>query len=198
MKTRSTIQILVPALLFTAATIPVAYSQQPLPDDKKRALHRFDPADIFPEEREPARGRRRRQRNVGPAASSSASGASENPASPSERLRSLVPVASPTPTRRASGATADPSPASTLQPLTRDSAPLSEATPSTTPIPEATRQIDAMAAVQSPKLPSAVASDDQTDSGLRFPLYFIIPMICLILAALVALIIGLKKQLRTP
>jgi hypothetical protein len=200
MKTRSTIQMLVPALLLATATIPVAYSQEPLPDNKKRALHRFDPADIFPEERQPARNRRSRKRNEGPAPPSRASaptsrapGASENPA----RLRSLNPIESPTPTRRASGATADPSPAPTREPLTQDSAPLSEATPSTTPTPEATPQIDAMAAVQSPQLPSAV-DGDQSDSSLRFPLYLIIPMLCLILAALIALIIGLKKQLRTP
>jgi hypothetical protein len=188
-----------------AVTIPVAYSQEPLPDDKKKALHRFDPADIFPEERQPVRGRRSRQRNEGPAApprassrtSSSAaptaSRASENPASPSARLRGLNPVEPPTPTRRASGATADPSPAPTLEPT-----PLSEATPSPTPTPEATPQIDAMAAVQSPELPSAIAGGDQTDSGTRFPLYFIIPMLCLILVALIAVIISLKKQLRTP
>jgi hypothetical protein len=193
MKTRSTIQILVAALLLAAVTVSAAYSQEPLPDDKKKALHRFDPADIFPEERQPVRGRGRKQRNERPAAPSVASGAPENPASSAARLRSLDPPQSPAPTPRASGATVNPSPAPTLEPT-----PLLEATPSVTPTPEATPQVDAMAAVQSSGLSSAVAGGDQTDSGERFPLYFLIPLLGLILFALVALIISLKKQLRTP
>jgi hypothetical protein len=208
MKTRSAIRILVPALLLAAATVSAAYSQEPLPDDKKKALHRFDPADIFPEERQNVRGKARKPRNERPRASSVASsvvpsvpsGASENPAA-TERLRSLDPLPSPTPAPRASGARVNPSPAPTLEPLTRDSAPpssLSEATPSVTPTPEATPQADAMAAVQSSGLSSAVVGADQADSGERFPLYLLIPLLGLILVALIALIIGLKKQLRTP
>jgi hypothetical protein len=194
MKTRSTIQILVPALLLTAVTFAAAYSQEPLPDDKKRALHTFDPADIFPEEREAPRGRgKRRQRSEGSAISPGAVRAPENPASPSPRLRSLDPPQSPTPNRRASGAIADPSPAPTLEPT-----PLPETTPSVTPTPEVTPQISSVAAVQSPELSSAVAGGDQTDSAERFPLYLLLPTLGLILIALIAIIVSLKKQLRTP
>jgi hypothetical protein len=189
MKTRSTIQILLPALLLTAASLSAAYSQEPLPDEKKKALHRFDPADIFPEEREVRRGGRRRQRNEG----SAVSGATGNPSSPSARLRSISPAPPPTPISRASGAKTDPTPAPTPEPT-----PSLEATPSITPIPEVTPQINAMAAVQSSNLSSAVSGGDQTDSGERFPLYFLLPMLALILFALIVLIVNLKKQLRTP
>jgi hypothetical protein len=190
MKTRSAIQSLLPALLLTAATLSAAYSQEPLPDAKKRALHRFDPADIFPEEREATRsGGKRRQRNGG----SAVSGAPGNPSSPSTRLRSLSPAQAPTPIPRASGAKADPSPAPTLEPT-----PLLEATPSITPTPEVTPQINAMAAVQSRDLSSTVSGGDQTNTAEGFPLYFLLPMLGLILFALIVLIISLKKQLRTP
>jgi hypothetical protein len=187
MKTRSAIQILIPALLLTAATLSVGYSQEPLPDEKKRVLHRFDPADIFPEEREGTRsGGRRRQRNE----RSAVSGATGNP---SARLRSIDPVQPTTPIPRTSGVKADPSPAPTQEPT-----PLLEATPSITPTPEVTPQINAMAAVQSPGLSSTVSGGDQTDNTQGFPLYFLLPMFGLILFALIVLIISLKKQLRTP
>ena len=190
MKTRSAIHLLLPALLLTAATLSAAYSQEPLPDEKKRALHRFDPADIFPEEREATRGgSKRRPRNQGPAVS----GAPGNPSSPSARLRSITPAQTPTPIPRAASAKADPSPAPTPEPT-----PLLEATPSITPTPEVTPQINAMAAVQSPGLSSTVSGVGQTENGERFPLYFLLPLLGLILFALIVLIIGLKKQLRTP
>jgi hypothetical protein len=190
MKTRSTIQILVSALLLTAVIFFDAYSQDPLPVEKKRALHRFDPADIFPEEREAPRSRgRRRPRNEGNAPSA----ASANPASSSARLRSINPAQSPTPTPRASGATVNPSPAPTLAPT-----PVLQTAPSITPTPEATPPINAMAAVQSPDLSPAVASGGQTDGGEGAPLYFLLPMLALILFALIVLIVSLKKQLRTP
>jgi len=192
MKTRSAIQTLVPALLLTAATLSTAYSQEPLPDDKKEALHRFDPADIFPEEREVPRGRpKRKPRNQGSIVSSGASGAPGNPASQSPRLRSVDPDPSPTPTPRTSGATVNPSPATTLEPT-----PVAETTPSATP--EVTPQVSAVAAVESSGFSSAVAGGDRTDSSERFPLYYLLPMLGLILFALIALIINLKKQLRTP
>jgi hypothetical protein len=186
MKTRSTIQILFFTLLLTAAPFFAAYSQESLPVEKKKALHKFDPADIFPEEREAPRGRgKRRQRNEGAAAPET----SENDA----RLRSLTPPVTPPPTRRASGATADPSPAPTLEPT-----PLLQTEPSITPTPEATPQIDAIATAQSSDLSSAVAGGGQTDSGEGVPLYFLLPMLGLILFALIAIIVSLKKQLRTP
>jgi hypothetical protein len=189
MKTRSAIQTLVAALLLTAA--PLSYSQEPLPDEKKKALHRFDPADIFPEEREVPRGRpKRRPRNQGSPVSSGA-GASENPASQSTRLRSFNPDPSPSPPPRTSGARVNPSPAPTLEPT-----PLAETTPSATP--EVTPQVSAVAAVESSGLSSAVADGDRTDGGERFPLYYLLPMLGLILFALIAVIINLKKQLRTP
>jgi hypothetical protein len=192
MKTRSAIQTLVAALLLTAVTHWAGHSQEPLPDDKKKALHRFDPADIFPEEREVPRGRpKRRPRNVGSTVSPGASRAPENPASQSTRLRSFNPDPSPSPTPRTSGATVNPSPAPTLEPT-----PLVETTPSATP--EVTPQVNAVAAVESSGLSSAVAGGDRTDSGEPFPLYFLLTVLGLILFVLIALIIGLKKQLRTP
>jgi hypothetical protein len=186
MKTRSTIQILFCTLLLTAAPLFAAYSQESLPVDKKQTLHKFDPADIFPEEREATRGRgRKRQRNEGAAARETA----ENDA----RLRSLTLPATPAPTPRASGATADPSPAPTQEPT-----PLLQTEPSITPTPEAAPQIDAIAATQSSDLSTAVAGGGQTDRGEGVPLYFLLPLLGLILFALIAIIVNLKKQLRTP
>jgi hypothetical protein len=189
MKTRSAIQTLVAALLLTVATLSTTYSQEPLPDEKKKALHRLDAADIFPEEREVPRGRpKRRTRNQGSILSS---GARENPASQSQRLRSFNPDPSLSPTPRTSGATVNPSPAPTLEPT-----PVAETTPSATP--EVTPQVSAVAAVESSRLSSAVAGGDRNDSAERFPLYYLLPMLGLILFVLIALIINLKKQLRTP
>ncbi len=192
MKTRSTIQILFTAILFTAGALSTAYSQEPLPPDKKRALHRFDPADIFPEERESTRGAgRRRQRREGPAASA----APKNPAPSSNRLRSLTPA----PTPRVSAAKAKPSPAPTLAPTPQVEA-TATSTPelAATPQIEATPQFDAVAAVQSSGISPQVPGGDQVGDGDGFPLYFLLPMLGLIVFVLIALIISLKKQLRTP
>jgi hypothetical protein len=195
MKTRSTIQILFIAILFIAAALSTAYSQEPLPPDKKRALHRFDPADIFPEDRESTRGAagRRRPRREAPAASA----APRNQAPPSNRLRSLTPA----PTPRVSTAKAKPSPA----PTTTPSPQVAEATPTSTPAEsaatpqvEATPQFDAMAAVQSSGISPQVPGGDQVGSGDGFPLYFLLPLLGLIIFVLIALIVSLKKQLRTP
>jgi hypothetical protein len=184
MKKGSKIQILLSAVLLTAFGVTAAYSQGPIPEDKKRALHRFDPADIFPEEREATRGRpRRKQRSEREAE------AGERAASPSTRLRSLDLPEAPAPAPRETRA--NPAPAPSLAPT-----PISETAPPAAPTAEPTPQPAAAGEVQSSGISASVNGGDHAGPG--FPLYFLLPMIGLVLFALIMLIISLKKQLRTP
>jgi hypothetical protein len=182
MKLGTKIQILIPALLLIALGSSTAYSQDPLPAEKKKALHKFDPADVFPEEREVTRGRPRRKPR---------SERDEGTASASTRLRSLdlQQASTPTPTPQVAGRSASPGTAPSPT-----QTPLLETTPSVTPTPEATPETEE---VQSSGIASAVGGD-HPGAGPGFPLYFLLPMLGLVLFALIILIISLKKQLRTP
>jgi hypothetical protein len=203
MKTRGTIQILFSALLLIVVAHSPGNSQEPIPEGKKKALHRFDPTDIFPEEREVSRTRGKKKQKNNEA----------NSAAQSTKLRSLDTVA-PTPpnprnpanpvtaTRRAMAA---PSPSPTPPVAVQEI----EAEPSVTPTPEmqaspdsseskATSQQSTIAAVQAANLPPGVGGENQTGSGQGLPIYFLVPILLLILFALIAFIVSLKKQLRTP
>jgi hypothetical protein len=180
MKTRSTIQIHFFVLLLTVVSLSTAYSQDPIPAEKKRALHRFDPSDVFPEEREATRSRGKRRQ---------AQSSKDDSAASTPKLRSVgTATAEPNATKPARPAlSAEESPA--------PEPPVPEVTPSIAP--EATPQKNAMAVVESSNLPAAVTGDNQTSGGEGFPLYFLLPLLFLILFALIALIISLKKQLGT-
>jgi ABC-type Na+ efflux pump permease subunit len=196
MKTRGTIQILFSVLLLIAVAHTPVNSQDPIPENKKRALHRFDPTDIFPEEREVSRTRGKKKQKNNEA----------NSAAQSTKTRSLETVAPDPPasvaaTRRAiAAATPSPTPPVAVQEV--------EATPSVTPTPEvqaspesqeskATSQQNTIAAVQA-NLPRSVGGENQTGNGQGLPIYFLVPILLLILFALIAFIVSLKKQLRTP
>jgi len=183
MKTRSTIQILC-VLVLAVVAYSGAHAQDSIPLEKRRALHRFDPSDIFPEEREVGRSRaRKKPKNE------------ENAAIPRTRSLELVNPA-PDATPRVPSRLAPPTPT----PEVSEAVP----TPTTTPEVAATPQPSTVAAVQSSTLPSepgpggggGVAS--QLGSGQGFPVYFLLPLVFLILFVLIALIVSLKKQLRTP
>ncbi|MBO0719842.1 MAG: hypothetical protein J2P41_03415 [Blastocatellia bacterium] len=185
MKTLSTIQILFFVLVLAVAASSTAYSQDSIPPEKKRALHKFDPSDIFPEEREVGRTRKKKPKN------------DVNGAVPKTRSLELTsPEPEPTVAPRA---VSSPRPSTTATEV--------EPTPTATPeaSPEATATPSNLAAAQSSNLPSAGGSaganqtgNGQTGSGQGFPIYFLIPLLFLSVFALVAMIISLKKQLRTP
>jgi hypothetical protein len=203
MKTRGTIQILFSVLLLIVVAHSTGYAQDPIPAEKKRALHRFDPTDIFPEEREVSRTRGKKKPK---------SNEANSVAQPS-KLRSLETVApvSSTPvaaTRRPiAAATPSPTPPVAVQEVEATPTPEVQALKAT-PTPEAqatqetaeskaTSQQNTIAAVQA-NLPQAVSGENQTGNGQGLPIYFLVPILLLILFALIAFIVSLKKQLRTP
>lgn len=183
MKTSGTIQVLFSVLLLIVGLHRPGYSQDQIPPEKKKALHRFDPADIFPEEREVVRSKGKKKQKV--------------EQKEDTKLRSVEPpnpaplAAPPAPKAPPAEATPSPTPTVAVQEVV--------ATPSATPTPEtkATPQMDSITAAQS-KLPPSVGEGNQAGAGQGFPIYFLIPMLLLILFALIAIIISLKKQLRTP
>jgi hypothetical protein len=201
MKTRGTIQILFSVLLLIAVAHSPGNSQDPIPENKKRALHRFDPTDIFPEEREVSRTRGKKKQKNNEA----------NSAAQSTKLRSLETVAPDPPasvaaTRRAiAAATPSPTPPVAVQEVEATPTPEAQApkaTPEVQASPEsqeskATSQQNTIAAVQA-NLPPSVGGENQTGNGQGLKIYFLVPILLLILFALIAFIVGLKKQLRTP
>lgn len=185
MKTISTIQILFYVLVLAVAASSTAYSQDSISPEKKRALHRFDPSDIFPEEREVGRTKKKKPKNeVNGAATKTRSmdltGPEPEPAAASRAV--TPPLPSPTPA------------ATEVEP-----------TPTSTPEATATATPNSVAAAQSSSIPSepgGSAGTNQTGNGQAgssqgFPIYLLIPIFFLSLLGLVAMIISLKKQLRT-
>ncbi|MBO0800991.1 MAG: hypothetical protein J2P31_19410, partial [Blastocatellia bacterium] len=143
-------------------------------------LHRFDPSDIFPEEREVGRTRaKKKPRNEANSTVSKTRSIDLTSPEPAAAPRAVSPpLPSPTPTA-------------------------TEAEPTPTPeiSPEATATPNNVAAAQSSNLPAAPggsAGANQTGNGQTgFPLYLLIPIFFLSLFGLVAMIISLKKQFRT-
>src|SRR5262245_19861150 len=63
MRIRTNIAILLAILVFFIVASTKGYSQDSLPAEKKRALSKFDPAEVFPQTNDRARDNSRRRSN---------------------------------------------------------------------------------------------------------------------------------------
>ncbi|MGH9835221.1 MAG: hypothetical protein ACREBD_07260 [Blastocatellia bacterium] len=162
----------------------VAFAQQPISPEKKRAMHRFDPVDIFPEAQDRARDstteRRGRRRRGAPAASG------DGTATP------------PT----IAGAATQPTPSATLSVSTT---PLVEPSPAATTAAAPKRGVSSLAAAanappqmmgQNASLNSSSPANDQNGDELLWSLPVILGLFAIVLLALIALVLALMKQLR--
>lgn len=210
------ITILLFSLLLLAIARPLtAHVQTPLPADKKKAMHKIDPVDIFPEARES--GRDKGRKNPGPNAESAApkkaapasAAASESaqrkvnheksptPASPSPTAAAHVTKALPTPTAEPAVAVARPASSPIVS-----ATPQAPTKPSSVPPTEPVSTPAVMGATQSsdplPTAPSSPTTANQSghSAGLSLPVIF--TLLGLILLALVVVVVNLRKQLRTP
>jgi hypothetical protein len=167
----------------------VAFAQQPISPEKKRAMHRFDPADIFPEAQDRARGsatapaperRDRSRRRVAPAASNNGA---------------TTPSA-------VAGATPQPTPSATLS---VSATPLVEPSPTATTVAAARRGVSSLAAAanappqmigENASLNSSSPANDQNEGEPLWSLPVILGLFAIVLIALISLVLALMKQLR--
>ena len=169
------------AFLALSMAASVAFAQQPISPEKKRAMHRFDPADVFPEAQdrargsatEAARGRRgRSRRRVAPAASDN---------------RATTPSA-------VAGATPQPTPSAALS---VSATPLVEPSPTATTAAAARGGVSSLAAMeQNASLNSSSPANDQGGGEPVWSLPIVLGLFAIVLLALVALVLALMKQLR--
>ena len=166
----------------------VAFAQQPISPEKKRAMHKFDPVDIFPEAQDRARGsttepatERRGRRRRG---SSAASG--DGATTPSAIAQ----------------ATPQPTPSATLSVSTT---PLVEPSPAATTAAAAKRGVSSLAAAANapPQMMepntsfgSSSPANDQIGGESVWSLPVILGLFATVLVALIALVLALMKQLR--
>ncbi|MCI0338598.1 MAG: hypothetical protein L0226_13560 [Acidobacteria bacterium] len=219
MKNRKTIPILFSMLLLSAAMVTMAQPQEPLPAEKKKALHKIDPADIFTEEREDAREKGKKK----PAQNAQPPTVANNPATPaatddgaSQRragrlgssgsslsLATGDPIA-PTPTPsmavvRAANPVPTPTPVAT-PPLQSRQSPASTSEPASTPVAV---EVSQSSPPQSGDLTASVSTGNQSISSTSgrttsFPLAVTFTLLGVILLALIVVVVSLKKQLRAP
>lgn len=175
MKSKATISILLLSLLAGAA-----YAQQPVPAEKKRALHKFDPLDIFPEARE----ERRSQRAGGdaqPAPDAPANRATDERRSARRERRhrntSLAARFTPTP---ALIAAANPAP-----------------TPALAPLPAPSPKTETVVTLTQPSPASAAQSLAAPARGTGLSLPLVLTLFAVLLLALIVVFVKLTKQLRS-
>jgi hypothetical protein len=162
-----------------------AFAQQPISPEKKRAMQRFDPADIFPEAQDRAQGsateRRGRSRRRGlPAASGAAATAP-----------SAIAEATPQPTPSAT--------------LSVSATPPAEPSPATTTAASTKQGVSSLAAAanappqmmgQNASLNSSSPASDQIGGEPVWSLPIVLGLFAIVLVALIALVLALMKQLR--
>ncbi len=164
-----------------------AFAQQPISPEKKRAMQRFDPVDIFPEAQDRARGsattteRRGRSRRRGsPAALGAAATAPSAPA----------------------GVAPQPTPSATLS---VSATPLAEPSPAATTATAAKRGVSSLAAAanappqmmgQNASLNSSSPANGEIGGEPLWSLPVILGLFAIVLLALIALVLALMKQLR--
>jgi hypothetical protein len=167
-----------------------AFAQQPIPPEKKRAMQRFDPVDIFPEAQDRAKGstteRRGRSRRRGlPAASGAAATA------PSATAPSAIAEATPQPTPSAT--------------LSVSATPLAEPSPAATTAASTKRGVSSLAAAanappqmmgQSASLNSSPPASDEIGGEPVWSLPIVLGLFAIVLLALIAMVLALMKQLR--
>ncbi len=167
-------------------TASVALAQQPISPEKKRAMHRFDPVDIFPEAQDRAR-----------------SAATESAAERRNRRRRGLPAAS------GDAATAPSAIAQATPQPTPSAAPSVNATPLVEPSPAATataapqRGLSSLAAAanappqmmgQSASLNSSSPANNGGEPLWSLPI--VLGLFAIVLIALIGLVLALMKQLR--
>lgn len=201
MRRREIILIIILTLLLSATQAFAAYPQMELPPEKKKALRKFDPADIFPEVRGSDESRDRKKsrrstsaRNAAPLAES-ASQPGEGPGrGPTPRVSSNGAAGT---TNRAAVVPADPGP--TRTPAVTRTPPPATSLLASTALPAPTQPV--APEVQPPgsilagsREPAVAVNRSVQATGLS--LNFIFLLLSLIFFALFAVVIKLKKDLR--
>jgi hypothetical protein len=216
MRTRTNILLLLSMLLLSVTISSKVYPQEPLPPEKKRALSKFDPAEVFPQSNDRTKENGRKK---SPAADSAST---KNPAqantsseSASQRKAGRKRSSTATPSDGVQ-ASINPMPSAVLSAAERVPAPTPSATPLpiTTPLPIVTPPLPtptsaAAPTAESQPTPQVAAVNESSDPPAAPPLSttnsnpgvsgtgLLLPVIILslVLFALVVVIIKLKKQL---
>jgi len=190
-------------LLLSAVTAFAAYPQAELPPEKKKALHRFDPVDIFPEARgrEEDRAGKKSGQNAGLTALTRNAAPPPKPASKSGKGDQRSPGLSSGASDNAAGGTLKPS---AMAPVAPNPTPIVTPTPlsqTAKPVPTQSVTRSVMLMIQS-SLPPAAGSRapattvNQSVRAMGLSLPVILLLFGLVLFALVVVVIKLKKEIR--
>jgi hypothetical protein len=165
----------------------VAFAQQPISPEKKRAMHRFDPGDIFPEAQDRAR-------------SAATESAAERRGRP--RRRGLPAASGDVAAAPPAIAQATPQPTPSATPSV-SATPLAEPSPAATTAAASRRGVSSLAAAANapPQMMGQNASLNSSSpaNGADEPLWslpIVLGLFAIVLIALIALVLALMKQLR--
>jgi hypothetical protein len=187
MKIRITALLLIPLLsLSSAVVVAMARPQQPIPEEKKRAMHRLDPVDIFPEAQDRGRDRQRKTDERNAQDKKSTRQPPRTPSLSSGVTPAQSPSAAMSPTPVATPAVAVAAPASAP---TADAAPRASLTSASTAI---SRPSDSAGAAPASNRDPLDQSRQQ--SGLSLPV--LLGLFTLVLFTLVFAVLKLLRHLR--
>jgi hypothetical protein len=188
-------------LIFGAATIVAALPQQQpgaVPAEKKRAMNKFDPTDLFPEAKEHGRKERtRRDKNLASPsilASDSSSAGAEPPSASrknSRRRRSETTGSAKSNPEMAANASPAPTPATASQDSPSPSAVIGRAAVLASP---ASQTLIASKKASAPSSETSPRGQPLQDSWLSLPV--ILMLLSLVALALIFALAKLRKQLR--
>ncbi len=194
LRIKTTIRLIIlSGLLFSSAAL-AAFAQQSIPPEKRRAMHKFDPIDIFPEAQDRGRDKNRRNRKQSQETQVSSSvGTAPDGAAETEqtgRDKSLRKKSSPATAGATleAAATPGPSPPAGASPTVKTS-------PTTSPLTSAGVSSSTLAATNARPDSSASLSGQAGVSSL-WSLPVILGLFGLVLATLIGLVFALMKQLR--
>lgn len=195
----------IPILLFTASFFvfftSTAFAQQSVPEEKKRAMHKLDPIDIFPQVQERGdQGRNRDKRTSNNEVSTVLANESESSQSgKTSRRNSRRKIALPETGTADLAGTVSPPPT----PLTVSETSSAAATTATPDLSTSTGSVgerassaastQTLAAMNTSPLPSNVAAKDQA-----LPLPIILALLVLVLVMLIFVFTKLIRYLRNP
>lgn len=200
MKKISSIPILLFAASFFVFFTNAAFAQQSVPEEKKRAMHKLDPIDIFPQVQE--RGDQRRNRDKRTSnnedstvlANESESSSKGKASRRKSRKKNDLPETSPTDLAGTVSPSPTPLMASETSSVTTATPDLSTSTGSTgEKVNSAASSTQTLAAMNTSPLPSNVAAKDQT-----LPLPIILALLVLVLVMLILVFTKLIRYLRNP